>query len=86
MVLYQSSWAALGNDSFAHNHQGFPNCSNLSPKTVQRIQWKQQQLSLAWSMAGGVSKAKDIIVGQNGQNVIQIPDPSLTLLASGAMI
>lgn len=83
MVLYQSSWAALGNDSFAHNHQGFPNCSNLSPKTVQRIQWKQQQLSLAWSMAGGVSKAKDLIVGQN---LVQIPDPSLTLLTSGAMI
>lgn len=83
MVLYQSSWAALGNDSFAHNHQGFPDCSNLSPKTVQRIQWKQQQLSLAWSMAGGVSKAKDLIVGQN---LVQIPDPSLTLLTSGAMI
>lgn len=80
MVLYQSSWAALGNNSFAHNHQGFPNCSNLSLKTGQRIKWK---LSLAWSTAGGVSEAKDLIVGQN---LVQILALSLTLLTSEARI
>ena len=36
----------LGNNSFAHNHQGFPNCSNLSPKRVQRM--KKNNSSCCW--------------------------------------